>query len=273
MPAPSLELREVGVTLGGTRILQHVSLRVRGGELVALLGPSGCGKSTLLKVMAGLLRPSNGELRGEWTGLDNGKRAAGSVGYVPQDDIVHTALKVRAALEYAALLRLPAEMPEPGRRARVDHVLKLLSLGEHQHKRVRQLSGGQRKRVSVGVELLTSPAVLLMDEPTSGLDPALEEQLMRSLRELTGTDRMTLLSTHAMASLQLCDLVLVMAKGQLAFVGPPPAALVHFGVEDFNAMFKILVAESVARLARAWEASPWRKRLMSQDRAVGRQLH
>jgi ABC-type multidrug transport system ATPase subunit len=257
------------VEAGSTRILRDITLRIRAGEFVALLGPSGCGKSTLLKTLTGIMKPSSGAVRLEGVPDGNG---AGGVGYVPQDDIVHTALRVRDALWYAALLRLPEDLPDKVRRARVEEVLATLGLREHAHKRVRQLSGGQRKRVSVGVELLTDPRVLLMDEPTSGLDPALEEQLMAAMRRLTTADRITVLSTHAMASLATCDLVVVVARGQLCFVGPPAAAPPHFGVADYNAVFRRLVNEPVHVFTNLWDQSPWKTRVLAPGRKVGREL-
>lgn len=269
---PTVEIRNLGVQRGSARLLLGVSLRLVGGEMVALLGPSGCGKSTLLKCIAGLAPVSSGEVVLRGGVFANGQRPAGSIGFVPQDDIVHTALRVRDAIDYAALLRLDADMPTPLRKARVEQILTMLALREHQHKRVRQLSGGQRKRVSVGVELLTNPSLLIMDEPTSGLDPALEEQLMQAVRTLTTPERITLVSTHAMSSLHVCDLVIMMVKGRLVFAGPPSHALVHFQATDFNAVFRRLAAEPINTFTALWERSPWQQRILSPARQPGRLL-
>lgn len=232
----------VSLSRSGIKILSGIDLSVARGELVVLLGPSGSGKSTALKVLAGLMRPDQGEVYLEGRPLSDVSQAelARQVGCVPQDDIIHTGLRLRPALEYAAQLRLPAGTPPEAVSAAVTRVLSDLELSERGSVRIRKLSGGQRKRASMGIELLCAPAALLLDEPTSGLDPDLEAITMRLLRRLADEGRGVLTTTHAMASLGLANRVVVLVQGHLAYAGSPAGALAHFGVSDHELIFKAL---------------------------------
>ena len=141
---------------------------------------------------------------------------------VPQDDVVHRQLTVNQALSYAAELRLPPDTSKADRAQVVAQVLEELELTKHADTRVDKLSGGQRKRASVALELLTGPSLLILDEPTSGLDPALDLQVMTMLRQLADAGRVVLVVTHSLSYLDLCDQILLMAPGgKTAFCGPP----------------------------------------------------
>ncbi len=226
-------------TTKGTTLLQDISLSILPREFVAIVGGSGAGKSTLLDALNGF-RPATGG-----TVLVNGSdlyRYFGTyrtqIGYVPQDDIIHGELTVAQALDYAARLRLPADLTEKERQAQVNQVLAELELTERRHVLVKDLSGGQRKRVSIGVELLTRPSLFFLDEATSGLDPGTETQMMRLLRQLADQGRTILLITHATKNVMLCDLVVFLARGgYLAYFGPPDQALSYFDVQDFDEIY------------------------------------
>ncbi|MGO4424979.1 ABC transporter ATP-binding protein, partial [Streptomyces sp. MCAF7] len=160
------------------------------------------------------------------------------IGLVPQDDILHKELTVDTALKYAARLRFPGDTKAAERKARIDEVLQELRLDVHRGKKVSSLSGGQRKRVSVALELLTKPSLLFLDEPTSGLDPGLDRNVMKLLRELADDGRTVLVVTHSVAELALCDRVLVMAPGgSVAYFGPPGEALDFFGHDSWADVF------------------------------------
>ena len=174
----SLSAHQVSVTVDGHTILQPTSLSVAPGEFVALIGLSGSGKTTLLKCLAGVGEPGQGQVS---MGSDPLELRLTEVGYVPQSDVVHERLSVREALLYAARLRLPSDTRGEEHVAAVDDVLEELRLGDHQDTPIGRLSGGQRKRVACGVELIGKPTMLLLDEPTSGLDPPLEHRLMLDL--------------------------------------------------------------------------------------------
>lgn len=227
---------------GGKTLLQDVSLTILPGELVAIVGGSGAGKSTLMDALAGVRPPTGGQVL--YNGEDLAERRAlyrRTLGYVPQDDIIHTALPVRVTLELAARLRLPLDTSADERRAAVDGAIAALGLERHADTRVAALSGGQRKRASIGVELLTRPRVFFLDEPTSGLDPATDTAMVRLLHDLSRRGSTIVLTTHATKNVLLCDRVIVMAPGgHLAFVGTPPDALAHFGVAEFDEIYDCL---------------------------------
>ncbi|MEU0061524.1 ABC transporter permease, partial [Streptomyces sp. NPDC006334] len=156
----------------------------------------------------------------------------------PQDDILHKELSVKKALKYAAKLRFPADTTAAEREARIDEVLRELKLDIHKEKKVTSLSGGQRKRVSVALELLTKPSLIFLDEPTSGLDPGMDRDVMKLLRDLADDGRTVLVVTHSVAELALCDKLLVMAPGgAVAYFGPPEEALNFFGYDTWADVF------------------------------------
>jgi ABC transport system ATP-binding/permease protein len=230
-----LGAQQVAVRIGDLTILHPTSLSVAPGEFVALIGPSGSGKTTLLKCLAGIGQPTAGVVL---LGADPLELRLTEVGYVPQSDVVHGRLAVREALLYAARLRLPSDTRREELATTVDDVLDELRLREHADTEIGRLSGGQRKRVASGVELIGKPTMLLLDEPTSGLDPALERRLMMTLRRLAESGRGVIVVTHATSSLSLCDTVAVMGLGgHLLFCGTPRDGLDHFAVRAYDEIY------------------------------------
>lgn len=232
--------RGIGFTLpDGRTLLDDVSFTLPPASLLAVVGPSGSGKSTLLSALTGSQPATTGEVlyqgRDLYGRLDE---LRGRIGVVPQQDIIHGALTVRQALTTAADLRFPVDLESEAKAQRIQAVLDELNLTEHAGTRVSALSGGQRKRASVALELLTMPALLFLDEPTSGLDPGMDEQLMRSLRELADSGRTVIVITHSTASLELCDRLLFLAPGgRTAYFGPPEDALHTLSTRDFSKAF------------------------------------
>ncbi len=219
-----LEVRSVRFAVdNGKQLLDDISLVARPGTLTAIIGGSGAGKSTLARLIAGYARPTTGsvtfqghDIHAEYASLRS------RIGMVPQDDVVHRQLTVNQALGYAAELRLPPDTNKHDRARVVTQVLDELDLTKHADTRVDKLSGGQRKRASVALELLTGPSLLILDEPTSGLDPALDHQVMTMLRQLADAGRVVLVVTHMLSYLDICDqLLLVAPGGKTAFYGPP----------------------------------------------------
>jgi ABC-type multidrug transport system ATPase subunit len=199
-------------------ILNKVGVQIGTGDFIGVLGGSGSGKSTLLKALCGIRPADEGKvLIGGIDNLQLNKLRPGAIGYVPQDDIVHLELVVRDAFYLAARLRL--KLPERQRKALADRTIDLLGLTEHAGKRVYHLSGGQRKRVSLGIELLSKPSVLFLDEPSSGLDPATEESLMELLQSLTLTNLTVVCTTHVLQKAYLFDRLIFIHGGRLIFEG------------------------------------------------------
>ncbi len=242
----------------GQRILQDVSLSIKPQEFVAVVGGSGAGKSTLVNALCGFKPATEGAVL--LNGVDlygNFDAYRNEMGYVPQDDIIHLDLPVSKALGYAARLRMPADTTRYEREQRVSEVIDELDLKACAERTVRQLSGGQRKRVSIGVELLTRPSLFFLDEATSGLDPATESQMMKLLRKLADQGRTIILITHATKNVMACDKVVFLVRGgKLAYFGPPEDALDYFGVEEFDEIYeKLETGGSPAEWAQRFLAS------------------
>lgn len=238
-----LDALNLGLEVGGGKmILNKINMSVMPGEFISLVGGSGAGKSTLLKALNGFSRANHGQmlLDGDefYTRLDLYRS---QMGYVPQDDIIHMDLPVDVALGYAARLRLPGHGSGEIEK-RVHEALEQVDMLEHRHKKVKVLSGGQRKRVSIAAELLAKPTMFFLDEPTSGLDPGLEKQMMQDLNRLSDTGTTVVLVTHATANIEECDHVAFLDKGLLAYYGPPREALKFFDVRDFADIYRRLTS-------------------------------
>ncbi|APE33308.1 ABC transporter [Nocardia mangyaensis] len=241
-----LSVHGVGFTVENNKqLLVDVNVQAGRGTLTALIGPSGAGKSTLAKLVAGSTHPSAGVVTFEGHNLHAEYEALRSrIGMVPQDDVLHRQLTVRQALGFAAELRLPPDSTKADRQQVIDGVLKELSLTAHADTRVDRLSGGQRKRASVAMELLTGPSLLILDEPTSGLDPALDRQVMQMLRELADAGRVVIVVTHSVACLDMCDQVVLLAPGgKTAFAGNPGGVGAAMGTADWAEIFAQVAAE------------------------------
>ena len=214
----------VCVDIGERRILHEAALAVRRGDFVGVLGGSGSGKSTLLSVLCGIRRPSEGSVLLDGVPLESADTS--DVGFVPQDDIVHTELTVEQALRFSARLRLRLGAGQIS--DLVDHTLRRIGLEEHRKKPIKVLSGGQRKRVSIATELLTKPSLLYLDEPSSGLDPNTEEGLMSMLQSLTVTGLTVICTTHVLQKAYLFDRLCFIQKGRVIFWGTVSEAGAHF---------------------------------------------
>lgn len=225
--------REVDDRSGpGKKVILHdVSLSIDPREFVALVGGSGTGKSTLMMALSGFVRADHGSVLVNGDDYYRNFDAYRAVlGYVPQDDILHRMLPVDRALQYAARLKLPADISDEEIDTRVEEVLAAVEMTAHRDKLVDNLSGGQRKRVSIAAELLSDPSLMFLDEPTSGLDPGLEKKMMYTLRQLADSGRTVVLVTHATANITQCDHVCFMSTGRMVFFGPPREALAFFQV-------------------------------------------
>jgi ABC-type multidrug transport system ATPase subunit/pSer/pThr/pTyr-binding forkhead associated (FHA) protein len=228
---------------GGRPLLQNVSFQLKPSSLTAVIGPSGAGKSTLLRALTGLRPATHGRVI--WQGHDlysHYDQLRFQIGLVPQQDIQHPQLKVRQALRFAAQLRLPPDTTRREQDARVHAVAEQLQLTSRLDNRIgTQLSGGQKKRVSIATELLTAPPLLFLDEPTSGLDPGLDLEVMKQLRSLADGGRVVMVVTHSVLALHVCDDVMVLAPGgRVAYFGPPSGVLAHFGCANYPEVFDLL---------------------------------
>jgi ABC-type multidrug transport system ATPase subunit len=247
---------------GGRCVLHEISFAVRPGELVGIVGGSGAGKTTLLEALAGVRPADSGVVLFDGADLAANLDAfRGVLGYVPQEDIIHAELPLARTLRYAARLRLPASTSRVELDAVVARALAALDLSERADVPVGALSGGQRKRASIAVELLTDPHVFFLDEPTSGLDPATGAELLRLLRMLADGGATVVFATHTVQDLGRCDRVLFLARGgRLAFYGSPAEALRYFEVDR--------VEEIYERLANERTPEEWARRFDGAAQAV-----
>ena len=259
-----LSLEEISLEIGETTgeddaprmLLDDVSLRMRRGQLVGVVGPSGCGKSTLLKLIAGLLDPTRGAVR--WDGRDlalEGDLPPHELGYVPQFSLAHDLLTVRECVDYAARLRVTG-LDHETRAGRVDTLLATTGLDALADRQARVLSGGQRRRLSLAIEMVSSPSLLLCDEVTSGLDPGSAHEILTLLHELSRADgggrRIVVNVTHSLADLPLHDVILVLYQGVVVYHGSPEYLAHYFRVEAPEDIFARLGQRKAADWQRSW---------------------
>src|SRR6266702_1139839 len=223
-------------------LLNNISISIPPRKFVALVGGSGAGKSTLMDALNGLRPAQQGKVL--YNGQDYYHNLAAfstQIGYVPQDDIVHRDLTVERALYYAAKLRLPRDFTNEQIEQRIKEVLEDVEMTRRRKLLVKKLSGGQRKRVSIALELLANPSIFFLDEPTSGLDPGLDRKMMYLLRKLADKGHTIALVTHATNNINNCDYVCFLAQGgRLAYFGPPDEAKSYFGKNDFAEIYTSL---------------------------------
>ena len=270
-------------------LLKDISLVFQPREFIVVVGQSGGGKSTLVDAIAGFRPATHGRvLINDIDIYRNFDAIRNEIGLVPQRDIIHMELTVTQALDYAAKLRMPADTTAEERHTRVAEVLQDLDLTHRQDVQISGLSGGQQKRVSIGVELLTKPGLFFLDEPTSGLDPGTETALMHLMRRLADQGRTIVLITHATKNVMLADKVVFLARGGfLAWFGPPNEALAYFdqfrsdrdrhaGSMEFDEIYAILDDPnqgSAEDWAHRFHAHPaYQEYIVSPLQALGRNL-
>ncbi len=265
-----LELKEVSFTIEkegeDVPLVDRVSLAVPKGHFMAIVGPSGCGKTTLLKTIAGLNPESAGALFWESRNLsEDGDFDPSEIGYVPQFSIAYDPLTVDESVEAATRLRVKsrtaAELD-----ARIDRVLEETGLSAISDRQVKVLSGGQKRRLGLAMELVSDPKLLLCDEVTSGLDPRSEREIVRLLHDLSRKDgRIVLSVTHSLSHLELYDSILVLHEGRVAYYGPPEQLTHYFSVHDTEEVYPRLATQASER----WHNS-WRKHCGSYQKMLDR---
>jgi ABC transport system ATP-binding/permease protein len=252
-----LELKDVCFTIKkdgeDVNLVDHVSIQVPKGHFMAIVGPSGCGKTTLLKTIAGLNPESDGALFWEGRNLsEDGDFSPSEIGYVPQFSIAYDPLTVDESVEAATRLRVKtrdtAELDH-----RIDRVLEETGLEAISDRTVKVLSGGQKRRLGLAMELVSSPKILLCDEVTSGLDPRSEREIVRLLHDLSRKEgRIVLSVTHSLAHLELYDSILVLHEGRVAFHGPPERLNHYFSVKDTEEIYPRLATQPSERWQASW---------------------
>ncbi|NJO71571.1 MAG: ATP-binding cassette domain-containing protein [Oscillatoriales cyanobacterium RM1_1_9] len=256
-------------------LLNDLSFAIEPGQFVGFVGGSGAGKSTLMRTLLGISPVTKGKVYINGDNLSrNFPLYRSQIGYVPQDDIIHSHLTVLEVLTYGARLRLP---PESEIEDIIQKTLFEIEMLDRQDILVKDLSGGQRKRVSIGVELLTDPKLFFLDEPTSGLDPGLDKKMMQLLRKLADQGRTVILVTHATANIKQCDRIVFLGRGgRLCYFGPPVKAFEFFQIEsqDFADIYNLL--ETGEAIAQSWATQFQRsgdfQRYVANHLSIGEQL-
>jgi len=223
---------------GRSELLNDISLTVLPNEFVGVIGPSGSGKTSLMNALSGVIRPDAGTVT--VNGRDLYRELASlkhSIGLVPQTDIIHGELTVYRTLLFVAKLRLSRDVNRKEIDRTINEVLDVTGLLSRRDVLVSDLSGGQRKRVSVAVELITRPSLLFLDEPTSGLDPRTEFSMMELFKQIAASGRTVVLTTHAAETVRMFDKVAILLEGRLVYFGTPDGALKAFGVNDIRELF------------------------------------
>lgn len=250
----SLTVQHLRKVVGGKKkkeLLHDVNLQIESNEFVAIIGGSGAGKTTLMNAISGFDQKITGKVY--CNGLDllgNFKYMKAIIGYVPQEDIIYENLTLRKMLEYTAKLKMPDDVTRQERDRQIDNVLEMVELMPQQNTYIRKLSGGQKKRASIAVELLADPRLFFLDEPTSGLDPGTEQNLMRTLNRLAKTQKKTIIMvTHTIQNLDLCDRIILMGTGgRCCFSGTLEEAKMFFDTGNLADAYNVVSADS-----RAWE--------------------
>jgi len=229
-------------------ICNDVSLSIKPGELVAIIGGSGAGKTTFMNAISGYNKPTAGQVFINGDNLyDSYESLKNIIGYVPQQDIVYDNLTLFAMLNYAAKLRLPDDTTKQEREARVHTVIGMVELVGKESTMIRQLSGGQKKRASIAVELLSDPNLFFLDEPASGLDPGTERNLMQTLKRMTEDGKTIILVTHSTLNLQNCDKIIFMGKGgNLCYFGNMKDAEQFFSVDTLVDVYNMITEDPYA---------------------------
>ena len=252
-----LELQEVCFSIekdgDEVNLVDRVSIRVPRGHFMAIVGPSGCGKTTLLKTIAGLNAESAGTLQWNGKSLSDGHDFEPSeIGYVPQFSIAYDPLTVDESIEAATRLRVRTS-GSADLDARIDRALEETGLAAIADRPVKVLSGGQKRRLGLAMELVSDPKILLCDEVTSGLDPRSEREIVKLLHELSRKEgRIVLSVTHSLAHLELYDSILVLHEGRVAFHGPPDMLTHYFSVKDTEEVYPRLATQPSDRWQSSW---------------------
>lgn len=250
-------VKTVNASKGKLDIVNHISLSIKQGEFVAIIGGSGAGKSSFMNCISGYSKPTSGQVLINGDDLyDNYEMMKQIIGYVPQADIVYDTLTVQGMLGYAAMLRMPRDTTAKERRNKIAEVISMVELNGREKFLIKNLSGGQRKRVSIAVELLSDPKLFFLDEPSSGLDPGTEEKLMETLKKMSRMGKTVILITHNTMNIHLCDKIVFLGKGgRLCYFGTPQDAYAFFGVEQMAQVYNMVTDDS----------EEWQKRFLEQS--------
>lgn len=257
LSASSITARHVTKAIGAKTILNDISLAINPREFIGLMGPSGCGKSTLMDALNGLRPATGGNVFVNDLDLyQNFNALRRSIGYVPQRDILHDALTVERTLFYAAKLRLPQGTSTESMHDIIAEVIQTVGLVEHRATTFRQLSGGQQKRLSLALELITKPSFLFLDEPTSPLDPETTENMMMLFRRLADEGRIVVMVTHKFEKFrEMHQIAMLTRGGRLAYYGPPSEALAYFGCQEPGDIYRFIGAREPEELSSNFEKS------------------
>jgi ABC-type multidrug transport system ATPase subunit/pSer/pThr/pTyr-binding forkhead associated (FHA) protein len=241
-------------------LLYDVNMSIAPGEFVVLAAPSGHGKSTFMDAISGRRLAGEGDVYYDSDNLAvTFEMLKGGIGYVPQHVIFHRDLPVRDALHYTARLRLTKDISGKELDGHVDQVLKTVGLEERASVPIRELSGGQQKRVALAMELLSQPRILFLDEVTSGLDLGTERRMMQLFRELADKGITVVCITHFVDSLDTCDLVAFFIAGRLVYYGPTKDIENYFNVSRISDLYDLQQNKTPAEWEAEYEKSDFYK--------------
>ncbi|MBD3320002.1 MAG: FHA domain-containing protein [Chitinivibrionales bacterium] len=264
-----VKLEATGVCVRSRKafLLDSVSFEINPGEFVAILGPSGAGKTTLSQALTGQIRLSSGAVYYNGLPLKRFFKAfSTSVGYVAQENLLHRELTVQETFNEQSVLRLPQDSSEVERLQRINEVMDLLGLHHAADRRISRLSGGEAKRVHIGIELLSSPTLLFLDEPLAGLDPGLIKRFMHLFKKISERGHTLIITTHVLEQLEQCDRIIFLQSGSLRFNGSAREIKEELGVESIAQVYELTKGELDHR------GLQHTKRLPNKSRSVDQQI-
>lgn len=267
-------VKEVKSGKGTKCITNHVNLSIEPGEFVAIIGGSGAGKTTILNCLSGMADFTSGDILINGESIRTNRQSIKSIiGYVPQNDIVYDSLTLERMLYYSAQLRMPKDTSKEEIQRKIDETLEMVELTAHRGTLISRLSGGQKKRASIAVELLASPKLFFLDEPSSGLDPGTEKNLMEMLKKLAMSGKTVIMVTHTVQNIGLCDRVVCMGNGGLlCYSGSPDGALSFFGKQSMTDIYEDLNEHSIDASNRFYAtANSMAKQPVPQEAGKGKQ--
>lgn len=218
---------------GKTVVLKQINLKIKAGEILALLGPSGSGKTTLISSIMGMLKPQKGTVTVLGNQMPN-RQMLSEIGFMAQTDALYGTLTARENLTFFGAMQ---GVPKARLGARITYAAGVVKLNSHLDRVVQYFSGGMKRRLSLALALIADPRILILDEPTVGIDPELRQQIWKELHHLAAEGKTILLTTHVMDDALQADQLLLIRQGEALAQGSPAGLVAEYRVKTIEEVF------------------------------------